>query len=254
MKPTLFTPKHSIDEYKSLPGALFIYKRISLEGWSDNEALDYLNFLYQNLEYIRENKEQPSKCIEYLMQQSYEKVSINIFLNDIEVLIWHEPKIFNSALLDSVSKFESVKQDKLVHDPQLVTIVELIRVEEIKLIGYINSDSSDEFTIIRNGIFEKFRIMDKKGWEYAFKNKQDLDRFMDILTCFFTKATYTIPPNKINLMNGSTTKVAHTLKEIYKYNAPVNSKLNSDTKYFEIIKILDAFSELNDTEIYYKLT
>lgn len=96
-------------------------------------------------------------------------------------------------------------------------------------------------------ITETFENMDKKGWQYAFSTEQDYNLFTDLLTNFFEYTDYSIPETAIQLKRTCKTKVAKALGEIHAELS--ESPLNSDTKYFQIVKVLNHFKEVSNFDL-----
>lgn len=102
-------------------------------------------------------------------------------------------------------------------------------------------------------IAETFENMDKKGWQYAFATEQDYNLFADLLTNFFEYKPYTLPETTIQLKRTCKTKVAKALGEIHKELSNEN-KLITDTKYFQLIRVLSHFEKETEGDLYKALT
>jgi hypothetical protein len=102
-------------------------------------------------------------------------------------------------------------------------------------------------------INEEFEKMDIKGWEYAFKTKEEYNLFADILTCFFQQKDYNVPKTPIKLKGRCKTKLAAALGKIHSLLGFVD-KFTSDIEYFKIIKSLNHYSNISNDELYRSLT
>lgn len=102
-------------------------------------------------------------------------------------------------------------------------------------------------------IFETITNIDKQGWQYAFVSEQDYNLFTDLLTNFFEYQPYTLPETIIQLKRTCKTKVAKALGEIHKELSNAN-KLSTDTKYFELIRVLSHFEKETEGDLYKALT
>jgi hypothetical protein len=102
-------------------------------------------------------------------------------------------------------------------------------------------------------IFETITNIDKQGWQYAFVSEQDYNLFTDLLTNFFEYKPYTLPETIIKLKRTCKTKVAKALGEIHKELSNEN-KLSTDTKYFQLIRVLSHFEKETEGELYKALT
>lgn len=102
-------------------------------------------------------------------------------------------------------------------------------------------------------IAETFENMDKKGWQYAFVYEQDYNLFTDLLTNFFESKTYTLPETIIQLKRACKTKVGKVLGEIHK-ELSYENKLSTDTKYFQLIRVLSHFEKETEGDLYKALT
>ena len=102
-------------------------------------------------------------------------------------------------------------------------------------------------------IFEIIANMDKQGWQYAFGSEQNYIFFTDLLVNFFEYKPYTLPETVIQLKRTCKTKVAKALGEIHKELSNEN-KLSTDTKYFELIRVLSPFEKETEGDLYKALT
>lgn len=102
-------------------------------------------------------------------------------------------------------------------------------------------------------IFETITNIDKQGWQYAFVSEQDYNLFTDLLTNFFEYKPYTLPETIIQLKRTCKTKVAKALGEIHKELSNEN-KLSTDTKYFQLIRVLSHFEKETKEDLYKALT
>jgi hypothetical protein len=102
-------------------------------------------------------------------------------------------------------------------------------------------------------VFETLTNIDKQGWKYAFVSEQDYNLFTDLLTNFFEYKPYTMPETIIQLKRGCKTKVAKALGEIHKELSNEN-KLSTDTKYFQLIRVLSHFEKETEGDLYKALT
>lgn len=96
-------------------------------------------------------------------------------------------------------------------------------------------------------IAEYFESMDKKGWEYAFRNDHDYNLFADVLTNFFQYKPYTLPKATIKLKRTCKTKLAKALGDIHAELS--ETPLKSDLQYLKIAKVLNHFEDVSDFEL-----
>lgn len=101
-------------------------------------------------------------------------------------------------------------------------------------------------------ITELFDNIDNQGWKYAFKNDNDYNLFMDLLTDFFELKTYTLPKATISLKRTCKTKVAKVLGEIHSELG--DGKLIDAKEYFTLIKVLNHFENEKEGDLYKSLT
>ena len=107
----------------------------------------------------------------------------------------------------------------------------------------------------RQIIFSHLEALDKnKGWEYAFSNEPDFNKFLDLLSCYFEFKPYTLPEQIIMLKKDCKTRFAKALSPIHKELSSENKKLRSDKEFFKIVKTLSHFKDLTDNEIYQAIT
>lgn len=108
-----------------------------------------------------------------------------------------------------------------------------------------------EISQTKKDILELFETIDTKlGWKYAFRNKPDYYTFIDLLTFYFDGKPYSLPQQVINLNRNCKTRFAKHLNSIYYNKSEAKKKLNSDIEFFNIIRILNHFKDLNDHQIY----
>jgi hypothetical protein len=102
-------------------------------------------------------------------------------------------------------------------------------------------------------ISEQFELLDKRGWEYAFRNETDYNTFSDLLTDFFEFKKYSLPKQVIQLKKGCKTRLAATLGKIHS-ELSNNDTLSGDNDFFEIVNVLSPFSELTRQQLYKDLS
>ena len=111
--------------------------------------------------------------------------------------------------------------------------------------GEATDSSIKEPSQTRNLINEIINGIDgDKGWEYAFRSREDLDKFIELLTCFFEQREYELPDEVIRLRKGSKTRVATRVNEIYKELS--DRPLKGDNEFLDIVRILHPFSHTSD--------
>lgn len=110
-------------------------------------------------------------------------------------------------------------------------------------------------SLTKKVISNHFEIIDKnKGWGYAFTSESDYNTFVNLLTNYFEYKPYSLPQKKIKLKKDTKTRLAKVLSPIYKQLSNENKKLKSDTDFFAIVRVLDHFEKLTDTQIYQAIT
>ncbi|MCX8534333.1 hypothetical protein [Chryseobacterium luquanense] len=112
------------------------------------------------------------------------------------------------------------------------------------LVDYCNESDQNPTKIL---IQEQFENISHKGWEYAFYTIDDYKYFVDTLSAFFQFQDYEIS-KKIELRRMTKTKVAKILNEIYRELG--NMQLSQDKNFFCVVRTLNHFSNLSDTELY----
>jgi len=96
-------------------------------------------------------------------------------------------------------------------------------------------------------IKEKIDGIDRdKGWEYAFRSREDLDVFVELLTCFFEQREYELPDEVIRLRKGSKTRMATIIKQIHQELS--DRPLNGDNEFLNIVRKLYPF--IKDSNLY----
>ena len=101
-------------------------------------------------------------------------------------------------------------------------------------------------------IIESFENIDKKKWQYAFDDENDLNLFSDLLTNFFEYKNYIIPKKVIHIKRMTRTKVASVLGEIYRELS--EKQLKADYDFFKIVRVLNHFQNDSDEILYKALT
>ena len=107
----------------------------------------------------------------------------------------------------------------------------------------------DEASSVKKTIKDFFKKMsNNKGWEYAFKSKNDFDAYCDLLTLFFeANESYEIPTKTIKLKPNTKTQVAMTLGEIY---GEYEENMRGNKEFYKLIKVLSPFENSTEVEIY----
>jgi hypothetical protein len=113
--------------------------------------------------------------------------------------------------------------------------------------------NSENESRTRKVIFETIANIDKQGWQYAFVSEQDYNLFTDLLTNFFEYKPYTLPKTVIQLKRTCKTKLAKVLGDIHKELSNEN-KLSTDTKYFQLVRVLNHFEKETEGDLYKALT
>lgn len=149
--------------------------------------------------------------------------------------IYNDKVGFRNGLLSAYIEFEEANYD----------LFELLSKNE-------ESNNNNE-SRTKKVIFETFTNIDKQGWQYAFVSEQDYNLFTDLLTNFFEYKPYTLPETIIQLKRTCKTKVAKALGEIHKELSNEN-KLSTDTKYFQLIRVLSHFKDEPERDLYKALT
>lgn len=106
---------------------------------------------------------------------------------------------------------------------------------------------------IKEFICDELRAMHRDGWQYAFKDENDYNTFVEILSDFFVNETYTKPKSIIDLKRGTKTKFAQVLNEIYNNSIDSRTKKH-DNKFYDLVRCLNHFKQLSDREIYNAMT
>jgi hypothetical protein len=197
--------------------------------------------------------------IDFTIEQANEQINRydNAFLDD-----YFAPLIAGTITLKDV-----LESEKSFHEVRLNNAIQMgfgnsVRVAK-HCINIIKSrlDTIDETNkpIILNEsktkkvILETFKIIDKKGWQYAFISEQEYNLFADLLTNFFEYKPYKLPETSIQLKRSCKTKVAKALGEIHQKLSNEN-KLITDKDYFKIIRVLSHFKDEIEGDLYKALT
>ena len=110
-----------------------------------------------------------------------------------------------------------------------------------------NNSKEDNAGRMHQTIFEKINGIDNdKGWKYAFRSRENLDLFIELLTCFFEQREYELPGEVIRLRKGSKTRMATIIKEIHSELVVANRTLKGDNEFLDIVRILHPFSHTSD--------
>lgn len=99
------------------------------------------------------------------------------------------------------------------------------------------------------GLIEsKFQDLDSKGWAYAFRSESDYYKFKDILVKYFEHSSYELPNKAFVLRNRCKTRLAQVLGSIHRDLGFTNT-LKEDREFLEIVRVLNQFTLLNDTQL-----
>ncbi len=107
----------------------------------------------------------------------------------------------------------------------------------------------DEKSMTRKIINYHFDAMDKnKGWKYAFNSEVNYNAFCDLLTQFFEYKQYILPNKTISLKNGSKTRVASALGDIYQ--ELIGEGMRTNEQFYALVRSLEPFKEADSISIY----
>ena len=144
-------------------------------------------------------------------------------------------KLTNGKVIYSLNRF------------QFNIIIEAVKEAESRTKIPFDDKSTQESSKTRDIITEIINGIDRdKGWEYAFRSKEDLDAFIELLTCFFEQREYELPDEVIRLQKRSKTRLAAHINEIHMQLS--DRPLKGDKEFFEIVGILNHFQ--NVTNLY----
>ncbi|MDB4648933.1 hypothetical protein OAF64_02950 [Crocinitomicaceae bacterium] len=142
-------------------------------------------------------------------------------------------KLTNGKVIYSLNRF------------QFNSIIEAVKEAESRTKTPFVDKSKQESSKTYDTIFEIINGIDgDKGWEYAFRSREDLDKFIELLTCFFEQRKYKLPDEVIRLRKGSKTRMATRVNEIYKELS--DRPLKGDNEFLDILRILHPFSHTSD--------
>lgn len=187
--------------------------------------------------------------IHYLCVENIDKFWSEGHRKDISE--WFKKAPFKPTKIINVEQLEN-GEPKLVDVPLFSTTWEtsVFQTNETQSVQKANVVSKT-----KKIISDEFENLDKiKGWKYAFGNEQDYNMFLDLLTSYFEYKPYSMPTELINLKRDCKTRFAKALSPIHKELSNENKKLKSDAEFFKIIRLLNHFSKLTDTQIYDAIT
>ena len=191
-----------------------------------NKTLGYSNLNGKSIEQKR--KDTISFCEGELSHENSFEIGNMSFSIDLN-------KLTNGKVISSLNRF------------QFKSIIEAVKEAESRTKTPFDDRSIKEPSKIRDEIFEIFDGIDGDiGWEYAFRSREDLDVFIELLTCFFEQREYELPDEVISLNKRTKTRLAAHINEIHMQLS--DRTLKGDTEFFDIVRVLDHFQ--NVTNLY----
>ncbi len=160
------------------------------------------------------------------------------FLKDIKPHIENMPASQENEFNLGTKKIDGKEIICLVEKPKQETQFDGSQTESAE-------DSVEEDSQTKKLILETFDGMcPAKGWEYAFRNENDFNIIVDLLTKFFEQDNYELPAEGITNKHGSKTKLGTALGVIHK---ELGEKLTGDNDFFDIVRTIKDFkNETND--------
>lgn len=254
-------------------------KLIEKEFLEYNESTPEKKFCQKELERINEMKKVSNYLNDLLKKsQNYKGVSLNEYIDEINPLeeTKEQCEIIFTDLAKDIEENRKTTKDVLkgldllisaystpnikhnINNDRIIFFKDYLeaikkRIELLYSTKEIQQPKREFDNKTKKVIFEAFNNMDKKGWEYAFKDETNFNLFIDLLTDFFEYKDYVLPEKIIQLKRDCKTKVAKALGEIHK-ELSNEDKLSTDEKYFEIIKILSPFENEVENDLYKALT
>ena len=106
----------------------------------------------------------------------------------------------------------------------------------------------------KDKIIKELNAIDKNGWSYAFTSEDDFNTFVELLTNYFQQNEFEIPTETIKLKHKCKTKLAKAFNPIHTNLGHDDKKLKSDFEFFKLIRVLNHFKNLTDSDIYNAIT
>ena len=156
-------------------------------------------------------------------------------------------EIGNMSFSIDLNKVTNGKVISSLNRLQFKSIIEAVDEAESRTKTTFVDKSTEQSSKKRNIITEIINDIEvDKGWEYAFRSREDLSTFVELLTCFFEQREYKLPDKVIKLKQGSKTRMAERLKEIHKELS--DRPLYGDNEFFNIVRKLYPF--IKDSNLY----
>lgn len=159
-------------------------------------------------------------------------------------------ELLNTALGDGKFEGEIIKNAiNSVRDE----LTDQLKYWELELKALVPQPINNELNRTKEVITDYFERMHVDGYEYAFRSENDYNTFINILINNFESKKYDLPQSTIQLKRGCKTKLAGTLGKIH---SELSNKdvFKSDVEFFKIVKCLNLYSNLTNTELYTALT
>lgn len=263
--------------------ALCIYSNGKAKEYSGNEPeniKEYANkvneLLNEGLFLVHWNQDRPNYGTDHINKRYYDLTGENLELeysNEINLAEWlifkygqnyiSHPRLDNLAKLNEfygIREMELGQRTFATNRLMLLTKIyfnalnNTLKTEVTPLVKALPPQPiSINESRTKKVIFDTITNIDKQGWQYAFVSEQDYNLFTDLLTNFFEYKPYTLPETTIQLKRTCKTKVAKALGEIHKELSNEN-KLSTDTKYFQLIRVLSHFEKETEGDLYKALT
>ena len=264
-------------------------KRNKPNSYQYTEYDEYENYLVQELidQEEEEMARQQGEEEEYQEALREEEYNSRVYGDPVNQVFFKRPKAFSwekcndaEKLIDAINNKNVILKDPItiiqpsetISDKPVVlrrsnleflkteaerakiakNIDELDTIPDPLSINIENTQVLPEELTVRE-IIKYFNSTEKQGWEFAFIEEQDFNDFADLLALNLEQKSVTLPEKIFKLKKRTKTKVSAILKTIHDEISNVDT-LKGNTEYFDIIKLLSLFSDMNNDEIYKSLT
>lgn len=200
------------------------------------DSLELINDYYKVYDFSKHEKEDTLLNIfnEHSSHISY------IYINDdvkndsqfLKAYLGSINTIFD-VFLEHINCLVNVETNNMEKSDAEVEDINLYRLNKNKIEVIINSiDSTD-------------------GYKYVFKTEPEFLFFVDLLAKYFSNNSYQLPTSQIMLNKSTKTRFAKVLREIHRDLS--ESKLISDSSFFNIIRTLNHFAVYEKDDDLYRV-
>ncbi len=230
--------KYYIEDYKNIPIIKHtdnIFKRYdSLESDITNNEIDRYKEVDNFINYIK---------------YEFSNISLNKIQLDIIESLLHKKENYTLTAKEIFGRAKPNKNEYIIWESFKSLLDEELRILHYSIKNEVeNYTYSEEVPEEQNKINEILTENDAFAyWDNIFEEKYMYDKFIEIFTNYSLKKEYD-KSFKITTKKRIKTRLSKALRQIYSETS--DRVLREDIQYFELLKQIDVYNQMNNNEIY----